>query len=120
MFRHFLPPGNLVEPRRPREGSRRTCPQKIVIVLITLPNEGRPFRARRGHCSKIVQIHLPESAEVKPVVSHPPVHHRTFRSSHLERRMWIHQRHHHRESFIRTAEHSHFSARLRNVLHQPV
>ena len=57
---------------------------------------------------------------MEPVVAHPAVDHRAHRRRDLQRRMRVHQGHHHGEALVGAAQHADAAVRLGHVLHQPL
>jgi len=57
---------------------------------------------------------------VKPVVTHPSVHHGIHGYRNFKRRMRIYQRHQRGKTIVRNSENAHPPVTLGDVLHQPV
>ena len=120
MLDHLLRPRQLIQSIEPRISARRSRPAETLIVV-----EGTPYHiialVLLGRLAgRVIEVGLTERAVMKPVVTHPSVHHGTLRSRHLQRRMRIEQRRHHGEPLIGRADHAHASVRFGSVLHQPV
>ena len=120
MLGRFAPPRQLIESRRLRKIARGAGAQEIFVIVIAPAHDRMAFALYSSLLGEVIEIRLPEGAEVEPVVAHPAVHHRTHRRRDFQRRMRIDQGHDHGEAFVGTPEHANLAVGLGHVFHQPI
>ena len=120
MLGDFVPPRQLIESCDPRKIAGGSGAAKVFINVIRLTNDGLTVPSDGGLACKVVEVRLPESAVVEPIITHPAVDHRALRHGGFECRMGIDERHYDCKSFVRAAHHADAPVGLRYVLHEPV
>ncbi len=116
-----LPPGHeLIEAVRLREGPGRPEPPVHLVVVVVAAPDAVAGAADRRLAGDEVEAGLAKGAVVEPVVAHPAVDHRAHRRRDLQRRVRVHQGHHHGEALVGAAEHADAAVRLGHVLHEPL
>src|ERR1700756_4300605 len=87
VLHHPQCPGKLIEPMCPCKGAGRSSLPEGLIIVVGPTLHGVPFILLSCLAGGVVEVGLPESAVMKPVVTHPAIYHGALGRGHFERRV---------------------------------
>src|SRR5262249_50779629 len=87
MLHHLAGPGELVDAVSLGIVARRARAAEAFVVVVVAARYGISLALLGCLPPGVIEVHLPESAVVEPVITHPAIHHRTLRRRDLERWM---------------------------------